>query len=191
MAESDQTLKILVKTEGDMAGLEKAKKGLEDFKGASAGASQAATILGSAIGAAIPTTFAGLMTGAISAVKAFEAAEQSLFEEMERGRIKIRGLQQSLLETQDGLLAMARIKTLPLTQQISELEQALIRLKTEQSLVNQSLEGGVEPAPRYQAQITATTAAVEALKNMQQGVVQSMLDMEAVTRAHALGSEED
>jgi hypothetical protein len=74
MAE-DQTLRILVKTEGDTAGLEKTKKGLDDLKGAASQASQAATIFGAAIGAAIPTTALAAVTSIIGYFK--NAAEES------------------------------------------------------------------------------------------------------------------
>src|SRR4030095_11105244 len=59
MAENDQILKIIINTEGDAAGLEKTKKGLEDLQGAASKAGAAASSLGSALGVAIPVTAVG------------------------------------------------------------------------------------------------------------------------------------
>jgi hypothetical protein len=191
MASNDQVLKLLVKVEGELSKLNEVKKGIDDLKANLGSAGQSAQLLGTALGIAIPTTFIGALTAGIAAVKAFEAAQQAAFEEMERGRERIRGMEQDLLDAQEAFAGLARLKTLPLTQQIQELEQALIRLKTEQALVNQAMDGGVEAAKKYQDQINATTTAIEALKNMQRGAVQALKDTEALDFARAYGTQTD
>jgi hypothetical protein len=130
-------------------------------------AASGATILGAALGAAIPTSMTALVIGVANAFREFERSEAAAFNEMEHGIAVVQQFQQSILAAQDAMRETALIKGLPLTEGIQRAQADVTKLKTEQSLVNLVTEEGVKEYEKYSQRIAAAQALADGLVKTQ------------------------
>lgn len=135
------------------------------------GGAGAAAAPGAGVGGA--GLFGGLAAGAVAgavtaAISAIISGVQKLNEELDKQADtaiktmeRVRELQEAFRESVEWAEKLRGIRKLPLTEEIQALQFQLIRLRTEQSLVNQSTEDGVKAAAKYQQQIDAVTNSLE------------------------------
>lgn len=188
MADTDQILKLLVKVEGELSKFNDVQKGLNDLKANLGSAGQAAQLLGTALGIAIPTTFIGALITAINLYKQFEDEQDRIVEATNRAREAIHDMQTAALQSAEAFQKLNQFKTQPLVQQIATLEAALIRLKTELSLAFQT---GSKDAADLEKQIQAVGNALETLRALAKGAVIALKDKEALDFARAYGTQTD
>lgn len=100
-----------------------------------------------------------LVTGAIARWKAFNDELDKWVEGMIKAQEKARDLGESIIEMQDAMIAAALRGGKPLEDQLKDLQQAMIRLKTEQSLLNLPTQG--EEWKKYAKQINETASEIE------------------------------
>jgi hypothetical protein len=140
---------------------------------------------------------AGLTAGAVTAAfTAVISGVQKLNEELDKQADmaiktmeRVRELQEAFRESTEWAEKFGRIRRLPLTDEIKSLEYELIRLKTEQSLVNQSTEDGVRSAIKYQQQIDSVTAALEGAKKKEKDLKDEQAKRHAAERERAFVEE--
>lgn len=95
-------------------------------------------LTGSAVGIG---TIVTLLTSAISRWKEFNDEQDRWIDGMIKAEEKARALGESILDMQDKARDAARVGTEPLYQSFIRLQQVIIRLKTEQSLLNLPTQG--------------------------------------------------
>jgi hypothetical protein len=128
--------------------------------GPGAGPSDTAGLTGSAAGLG---TIITLVTVAINKWKEFNAEQDRWVDGMIKAEEKARALGESILDMQDKARNAARVGTEPLEQSFIRLQQEIIRLKTEQSLLNLPEQG--EEWKKLQQDINITASQLKAVTN--------------------------
>ncbi len=157
---ADQDFNIKVVTTADTTGIKQTSSELDKLKTQQAtfaetarrqaAAAQAAStakvtqadsadgITGTAIGLG---TIVTLLTAGVRQWKLFNAEQDRMVDNMIKSAEKARELGESILEMQDKARNAARVGVEPLYQSFIRLQQEIIRLKTEQSLLNLPEQG--------------------------------------------------
>jgi hypothetical protein len=151
-----------------------------------AGLTKLASIAGVGIGSAI----AGLFAATVQSLREFEQEEERAFEDMEKSRQKVIDMQTDILALQDAMISEARLGTEPLEQSISRLRQEIIRVRTEQGLLNLSTEEGLKSWKALEEEAKKLGVELGVLNNISRER-QALLDKEAVTKAQAFGSQDE
>jgi len=184
----------------------------------SSGGDVSATVglTGSAVGVG---TIITLLTSAISKWREFNAEQDRWIDGMIKAQEHVRALGESILDMQDKARDAARVGTEPLYQSFIRLQQVIIRLKTEQSLLNLPTQGeewkklagniaiaeaqlkGVTSELNQQKKIATETAQknAEAAASLMKGALQTaqpqvqaaIKNEEAARRAREAGQERD
>jgi hypothetical protein len=153
---AEQDFNINIRTLADLTGIKLTQQQLEALQKAAAEGNQKAIqalkqltdaqnqaqgnlgLAGSAIGLG---TITSLLTGAISKWKEFNAEQDKWVEGMINAAEKARELGDSIVDMQDKARSAARLGVEPLYQSFIRLQQEIIRLKTEQGLLNLPTQG--------------------------------------------------
>jgi hypothetical protein len=151
---------------------------------------QSAAIFGGQF--AIAATVVGaFFIAAIRGINQLNEEQNKWVESIEKTRQKVLELQGALQDMQDTFAKTEILKGLPLADQITTLRSELVRLKEEQSLVNQSTEDGVKAAKDYETQIESTTRKIETLTDKQKASKEALRDTADQTRLlNDAGNEE-
>lgn len=111
-------------------------------------------------------TIISLVTVAISKWKAFNDELDKQVEGMLRAEEKMRALGESILDMQDAMISQRRTATEPLEQSFVRLQQEIIKLKTEQSLLDLPTQG--EEWKKLNAQIKVNESALHGVTTAMQ-----------------------
>ncbi len=133
---ADQDFNIKVVTTADTTGLKQTAAEMEAVKEKST--SVTSGFGSTAVGIGTITT---LLFGAINRWKAFNDELDLAVEKMDKAQEKMRELGDSIIDMQDKAISAARIGVEPLYQSFIRLQQEIIRLKTEQNLLDLPRQG--------------------------------------------------
>jgi hypothetical protein len=140
-------------------------------------------LTGSALGLG---TIVTLVTAAINKWRAFNDEQDRMVDGMIRAEEKARALGEAIIETQDAMISAQRVDTEPLEQSFVRLQQEIIRLKTEQSLLNLPEQG--EEWKKLNAEIHVN----EALLHRVTSAMQKQADeADKLAKANAKAHEKD
>ncbi len=181
---ADQDFNIKVITTADTTGIRQTSRELEQLKNqqatfaetarrqtaAAASANQAAStsagvggrggITGTAIGVG---TIVTVLTAAITKWKEFNAEQDRWVDGMIKAEGELRKLGEAIVEMQDKAISARRNSTEPLEQSFIRLQQEIIKLKTEQSLLDLPTQG--KEWDDLQKKINETQSALEKVRS--------------------------
>lgn len=173
---ADQDFNITIRTIADTTGIQLTRQQLTALQTAARqGNAEAIAALNKLKSAASDASvgFGGLATGfgtmvalATSGVRQWKAFNDELDRSVDaaiKAEAKFRELGNAIVETQDKMISQRRTATEPLADSYVRLQQELIKLKTEQSLLNLPSQG--KEWQELQQQINATIAEIERLRN--------------------------
>lgn len=178
----NEDFNIKVVTTADTAGLKATSAEMEKLKQqqatfASSSRQQAADSVAGFTGTAVGLgTIIGLVTRSITLWKEFNAEQDKWVEGMIKAEAKARELGEAILEIQDKARNAARVGVEPLYQSFIRLQQEIIRLKTEQNLLDLPRQG--EEWKKLNAEIAQDAALLK-------GVTSELQKQEAAAKKKA------